>query len=263
MSAIGSRVDSIAGRLEEAALTRQKIPVVAQDLSGPIEAYAVQRALNARWAARGRRQVGWKVGATSGRVRALHGMSEPDYGALFADTTLAEDGLLELSQFVAPRLEPEVALVLGRDIDADQPTIVDVLHAIHLVVPAMEIVDSRVEEEGIGFLDSIADNATAGGAVVGRAARSFSSLDGETLTARMLVDGLAADVAPDATVMHPVETLLWLSRALGSAGDWLRAGQIVLTGALTASVPAVHATRVIADLGRLGTVGVRVAGRRD
>ena len=141
------------------------------------EAYAVQLTQVDSWLSGGRSVVGHKVGLTSRAMQELLGVSEPDYGHLLDDMARAEGDAIDVSGFVKPRIEPEIGFVLGRPLSGPGLTKADVSPAVAAVVPALEIVDSRIRDWKIGLFDTIADNASSGAFVLGDARAPLSDLD--------------------------------------------------------------------------------------
>lgn len=201
-------------------------------------AYAVQEINTRYWCEQGRRLVGAKTGLTSHSVQRQLGVDQPDFGRLFADIWVADGETISPGSVLQPRIEAEVALVLERDIDLPAPTVTDVINATAYALPALEIVGSRIAGWDINIVDTIADNASSGLFVLGNEPRSLRGLDlrlcgmrldhrGETLTTGI---GMAC-------LGHPLNAATWLARTLAEQGAPLRAGDILLTGALGPMVP--------------------------
>lgn len=221
-------------RLRTAAATGAPCAPV-RDLLGDDQdaAYAVQSLGVARRLAAGRRLIGRKIGLTAPAVQAQFGVFSPDYGALFDDMVVADREPLDLARFLQPRVEAEVAFVLGSDLDSPTANVADVLRATEFVLPAIEVVDSRIAGWDIRIADTIADNASSGAIVLGTAPRS---LDGFDLAAAGMSLDLAGEVVSTgsgaACLGSPVTAVAWLARAVARHGSPLRAGDIILSGAL-------------------------------
>lgn len=216
-------------------------------------AYAVQRAGVARAVAAGRRRSGWKLGCTSAPVQTLLNASEPDYGVLFAD--MARDGgaVIAWSEVMQPLVEAEIAFVLGRDITAPAGP-ADLLSAIATVHPAIEIVCSRVAAPPLRFVDTIADNASAGFYVLGRG-RPPAGLDLVNCTMELRGDGtVVASGFGHVTLGGPLNALAWLARTALSAGEILRAGDVVMAGSLGPVARPRAGQRFAATIGGIGTL---------
>jgi len=205
---------------------------------------------------RGRRVVGRKIGLTSPAVQAQLGVDQPDFGVLFDDMLCAQDQPVEMGRLLQPRIEAEIAFVLGADLadgDLDERA---ARAAVAEVVPALEIVDSRVAGWDITIVDTVADNASSGLYVLGEPRRPLGELD-LTAVEMTLVDGEGTTVSSGsgaACLGDPVNALLWLARTTRELGDPLRAGEVVLSGALGPMVPVRAGTRYTATLTGLGTV---------
>ncbi|MEU3983504.1 fumarylacetoacetate hydrolase family protein [Streptomyces sp. NPDC026672] len=212
-------------------------------------AYAVQEATVAAWTAEGRRVVGHKIGLTSSAVRRQLGVSEPDFGTLTDAMAYADGEPVPLHRFLQPRIEAEVAFVLGRDLDAGPCTVADVLRATEFLLPAVEIVDSRIADWDITVADTVADNGSAAAFVLGT---TPVKPDGVVLAdIGMVIEHRGEPVATGAGAAclgSPAVAVTWLANELARRGSPLRAGQIVLSGALgplvPVSEPGVHRARL-------------------
>ncbi|WP_129667120.1 fumarylacetoacetate hydrolase family protein [Phytoactinopolyspora endophytica] len=260
MAPADEAVARAADRLERAAQTREPCPPV-RDLIGAEDvdrAYAVQAELTRRRKRAGARRVGWKIGLTNPAVQAQLGVDQPDFGVLFDGMRVS--GELDRDMLVAPRVEAEVAVVLSADLD-DRAAIDDrarLCAAVGSVVPALEVVDSRIANWDISIVDTVADNASSGAFVTGRPnplgaadlrqVRMTLRQDGEVVSA-----GSGRDCLGD-----PLAALAWLAGVTLRLGEPLRTGDLVLTGALGPMVPVQHGAHFEADLGWLGTVSLAV-----
>lgn len=250
-------VEAAARRLIEATKSGVPCPPV-RDLigAGDVEsAYAVQqRVTDARLTA-GLRIVGRKIGLTSPEVQRQFGVYQPDFGALFSDAAYASGEPMPLAQLLQPRLEAEVAFVLGRDLDDPAASAATVLAATEFLLAAIEVVDSRIAGWDITIADTVADNASAGLHVLAEARRSPAGLD--LAQVRMVVDqdGEPLSAGEGAMCMgSPAVAVAWLARELASRGTPLRAGDLVLSGALGPVVPVNGPGSFRARLDGLGQV---------
>lgn len=219
-------------------------------------AYAVQAINTRHWVDGGRRIVGRKIGLTAAVVRAQLGVDQPDYGVLFADMQVANGGTVDVATMLQPKAEAEVALVLARDLDDPQATRDSVAAAVDHARAAIEIVDSRIAEWTITFADTVADNGSSAGFVLGDDRLALDGLDLWSCGMVLEVDGRVASVGAGAACLgHPLDAAAWLARALAAVGEPLRAGDIVLTGALGPMVPIRAGSVFRATIGGLGACG--------
>lgn len=224
------------------------------------DAYAIQLHQVDAWLAQGRRLVGHKVGLTSRAMQELLGVDEPDFGHLLDTMDLSGTTPINLSSFIQPRIEPEISFVLGRDLIGPSVTAADAAAAVDWVLPSLELVDSRIVDWRIGLLDTIADNASCGGFVLGSDRVRLADVDLGRVECALSVDGREAGRGVGAAVLgSPLNALAWLANVLGSRGVALHAGQVVMPGALCAMVAAEPGTEVVAEFDGLGTVSARFA----
>jgi 2-keto-4-pentenoate hydratase len=218
-------------------------------------AYAVQEINTARWLEQGRRLVGRKIGLTSKVVQTQLGVGEPDYGMLFADMALADGEELAAGALLQARVEGEVAFCLSRDLLEPQMTIADVIGAVEYAVAAIEIVDSRVAGWDIKIADTVADNASSGRFVLGTEPRRLSEFDPRLCGMVMERHGEQVSLGAGAACLgNPLTALLWLARKVAQVGRPMRAGEIVLSGALGPMVAARPGDVFDLRINRLGSV---------
>lgn len=224
-------------------------------------AYAVQEHNTKRQVADGLRLVGRKIGLTAESVQRQLGVSQPDYGMLFDDMDVSDGGAIPPGRLIAPRVEAEIAFIIGRDLTAERLTTADVLSAIEYAVPALEIVDSRVTDWDIRITDTIADNASSGLYVLGHQLRRLEAIDVKKCGMVMECDGeVVATGAGAACLGSPITATLWLARVMVKAGRPLRCGDVVLSGALGPMVSASARASFEARIEGLGSVRVRWDG---
>lgn len=227
-------------------------------------AYAIQAINTRHWLDQGRRLVGRKVGLTAEAVQKQLGVDQPDFGVLFDDMQIGDGDTLEFARLIQPKAEAEIALVLGRDIDAAEATVEDVIVATDCAVAAIEIVDSRISDWKISFADTVADNGSSAFFVLGSAPRPLAGLDLYSAGMVLEVNGKIASLGAGAACLgHPLNAAAWLARTLARRGEPLKAGDIILTGALGPMVPLSPGDRVKAVVGGLGSVGFTVGGGRN
>jgi 2-keto-4-pentenoate hydratase len=221
-------------------------------------AYAVQSANVALGFDAGRRIAGRKVGLTNPAVQAQLGVDQPDFGVLFADMAVDDGDAIALSSMIAPRVEAEVAFVIGTDLTYGRATAADVLRATEFVLPAIEVVDSRIRDWDISIVDTVADNGSSGRYVLGTTPHRLTDVDVRAVTMTIVRDGSGQVSAGSgaACLGNPVNAVVWLANALGTRGEHLRAGDVVLSGALGPMARVEQPGRYEADVVGLGTVRV-------
>jgi 2-keto-4-pentenoate hydratase len=222
------------------------------------DGYAIQRAQVARWRAEGRVIKGRKVGLTSAAMQRQMGVAQPDFGVLHDQMFYSESEVVPISAFLQPRVEPEIALVLGCRLAGPGVTVAEALAAVDFVLPALEIIDSRIVDWRIKIVDTIADNASSGGVVLGAHPIRPAAADLRLLGCNLFRNGeLVATGASGAALGSPVVSLAWLANTLGEHGDCLEAGDVVLTGSVTVAQPAQRGDVWTAQFAELGTVTAR------
>ncbi|WP_433684807.1 2-keto-4-pentenoate hydratase [Nocardia sp. CA-119907] len=256
-------VEAAAARLIRAAATRQPCAPV-RDLIGSTDvgaAYAVQERLTAARLDVGATIVGRKIGLTSPAVQAQLGVDRPDFGVLFADMQCSEEQVVAMDRLLQPKVEAEVAFVLDRDLDDGPLDIDSICRAVAYAAPALEIVDSRIAGWDITYGDTVADNASSGLFVIGSARRDLSEFQPVDVTMSMRINGREVSTGTGSACLgDPLEALRWLAETAREFGDPLRAGQIILSGALGPMAPVVAGDHVIAEISGLGMVQARFAG---
>ena len=259
-------VHEAAERLRRAQRTRTPCPPVRDLLPGASIAtgYAVQDVLTRARIAQGRRIVGRKIGLTAPAVQAQLGVDQPDSGMLFDDMARGQDEPVDSTALLQPRIEAEIAFVLAADIDGD-PAGIDTAAAraaVGQVVPALEIVDSRIAGWDITIVDTVADNASSGLYVLGEPAGPLGDTDLRTIEMTMTgADGSVVSSGSGAACLgDPVAALVWLARTAVEQGAPLRAGDLVLSGALGPMVAVAPGDRFVAELSGLGTVRASFTG---
>lgn len=219
-------------------------------------AYAVQQHNVAEAVAAGRRIIGRKIGLTNPAVQQQLGVDQPDFGALFADTEVPDGGFSDTSRLIRPRIEAEIALILAEDLPQEGYGPDDVRRAVRYVLPSLEIVDSRVANWDIGIVDTVADNASAGQFVLGAPVEP-GSLDLPSVQMSMSRNGEVVSTGTGANCLgDPLIAAAWLANTLSSFGNPLRAGDIVLTGALGPVVDVAAGDSFEATISRIGQVSV-------
>jgi 2-keto-4-pentenoate hydratase len=246
-----------ANRLIAAYETKEAIAplTVTYDGMSLDDAYAVQLAQVAARTAQGRTISGHKVGLTSRAMQELLGVDEPDYGHLFDDFFHPEHEPIPTTPFLQPRIEPEIGFVLKAPLVGPGVTVDEALAAIDYVVPSLEIVDSRIKDWNITLLDTIADNASSGAAVLGATRTAVDAVNLELSECVFTRNGEEAGSGTGAAVLgSPVNALVWLANTLGARGVALQAGHVILPGAVCAMVPVEPGDTFTATFSGLGSV---------
>ncbi|EIF32014.1 2-keto-4-pentenoate hydratase [Burkholderia sp. Ch1-1] len=252
-------IPAAANALYEARTVRRPIPPVRErfGLATVDDAYAVQQFNTGRLLAEGCRLVGRKIGLTSRAVQSQLGVSEPDYGMLWAHDAVDTEGSASVRDFIAPKIEAEIAFVMGRDMADEDLSMQDMLWGVEYALPAIEIVDSAIENWDIKLVDTIADNASGGGYVLGTGPRRISALDLRMLGMVLSRAGMPVSLGVGAACLgHPLFALLWLARKMVEVGEPLREGDLVLSGALGPMVPVHAGDDFLAEIHGFTPVGV-------
>ncbi|MEU7801632.1 fumarylacetoacetate hydrolase family protein [Micromonospora arborensis] len=223
---------------------------------GDVEsAYRVQQLQARAWQGRGERRVGAKIGLTSRAVQETFGVFQPDFGML-TDAMAVGDGVeVAIDRLLQPRVEAEIAFVLDKDLPDPQITTVDLIRAVDYLLPAIEIVDSRIAAWDISIVDTVADNASSGLFVLGTTPRRLADIDLRLCGMVLEHAGEPVSVGAGAACLgNPLHALQWLAGTLARAGDPLRAGDVVLSGALGPMVPVTPGGAYEARISGLGSV---------
>jgi len=238
---------------------RNRVPITPLTAAHPdidvVDAYEIQL-INIR--ARlddGARVIGHKVGLSSEAMQKMMGVDEPDYGHLLADMEVFEDVPVDTSRFLYPRVEVEVGFILADDLPGAGCTEDDVLAATAAYVPSIELIDTRIRDWKIALCDTIADNASSAGWVLGPQRVSPKDIDIKTIDAVLTRNGeVVAEGRSDAVLGNPVTAVAWLARKVDSFGVRLKAGDIVLPGSCTRAIDARPGDKFVADFAGLGSV---------
>ncbi|WP_440708928.1 2-oxo-hept-4-ene-1,7-dioate hydratase [Herbiconiux sp. YIM B11900] len=250
-------ITAIADELVEAARTRTPVPLItARHPEMTIEdSYRVQSLWRSRNEAAGRTLVGHKIGLTSKAMQAATGIAEPDFGIIFDDMVLESGAVLDWGVYTHPRVEVELAFRLKSDLSGPGCTLFDVLAATEYVVPALEILDSRIEMEGRTIVDTISDNAAMGVMVIGGRPVRPDELDLRWAGAMLYRnEGIEETGLAGGVLNNPANGVAWLANKIAPHGDTLKAGELILAGSFTRPMWVYAGDSVFADYGPLGVV---------
>ena len=253
-------IEALGDSLYDALVARTPIaPLSAAHPDMTIEdAYHVQQRMIARRLEKGDRVIGKKIGVTSKAVMNMLGVHQPDFGYLLDSMVFNEGESVDMDTLIQPKAEGEIAFLLKKDLQGPGVTAADVLAATEGVMACFEIVDSRIQDWKIKIQDTVAGNASCGVFVLGDQLVDIADLDlalaGMVLekNGEIVVTGAGA-----ATMAHPVNAMVWLTNMLGSLGIALKAGDIVLSGAMGAMVPVVRGDNLRMTIGGIGGCSVR------
>lgn len=255
-----TRLADLAARLRAAEDAREPIaPLTEQAPELTVaDAYRVQQINVHRRREQGGLVRGRKVGLTSVAMQQQLGVEEPDFGALFDDMVVEEGEAIAVSELIRPRIEAEIAFAMETDLQGPGVSSADALRAVAGALPALEIIDSRIADWRIKLPDTIADNASSARVVYGGRLTPVDELDLRTIGMVLTVDGaVAATGAGAAALGNPIRCVAWLANKLGEFGVPLRAGDLVLAGALHAAVSVAAGVSVHAEFAELGGVTTR------
>jgi 2-keto-4-pentenoate hydratase len=250
---------NIAAMLARAEAERSPISPVLEDFPemDVVDAYEVQLLNVRRRLEGGARVVGHKVGLSSAAMQQMMGVDEPDYGHLLSDMEVVSHRPADVGRYCYPRVEVEVAFVLGAPLPGEGCTEEDVLAATEAVAPAIELIDSRILDWRIGLVDTIADNASSAGFVLGAERVKPADIDLCAIEASLARNGeVVAEGRSDAVLGNPVTAVAWLARKVADFDVRLEAGHVVLPGSCTRAVDVRPGDCFVADFTGLGQVAL-------
>ena len=261
-------IEELARSLDEAERTHQQLrqfsleyPEITID-----DAYAIQRAWMRVKVAGGRHVKGHKIGLTSRAMQRSSNITEPDYGVLLDDMFFSNGGDISIERFILPRVEVELAFILNARLTGPACTIFDVLRATEYVVPAVEIIDARIQQVDPEtkvtrkVFDTISDNAANAGVVLGGRPMAPADVDLPWVAAVLYRNGVVEESGVAAAVLnHPANGPAWLANKLHPHGVTLEPGQVILGGSFTAPVAARAGDTFHVDYGQFGSISVRFA----
>ena len=249
--------DQLAADLAQAERSREPIAPLTEAHPGidVVDAYEIQLINIRQRVAEGARIVGHKVGLSSLAMQQMMGVDEPDYGHLLDDMQVFEDTPVKAGRFLYPRVEVEVGFILSADLPGAACTEDDVLAATAALVPSIELIDTRITDWKIALCDTIADNASSAGFVLGAARVAPRDIDVTAIDAVLTRNGeVVAEGRSDAVLGNPVTAVAWLARKVESFGVRLRKGDVVLPGSCTRAFDARAGDEFVADFTGLGSV---------
>ncbi len=236
-------------------------PVIATYSDASIaDAYAIQTMQVASWVAEGQAVIGHKMGLSSPAAQAQNCIDRPDVGHLLTDMFHPENHPISIDRYISPRIQPEVAFVLGRPLAGPGVTVAHVLRAVDFVVPALEIVDSRFKPWDLTIVDAIADNASSGGVILGGKPSLLREIELDRSVVQLSLNGESTVSGLCGAVLgSPINALVWLANMLGQRGMVLEEGHVVLPGSPTKASCLLPGDVVEATFGGMGSVRCRVA----
>ena len=261
-----SQILSAAAQLDRAERNREQVRQFSLEHPGITieDAYAIQRAWVAQKIKDGRKLVGHKIGLTSRAMQVSSNITEPDYGALLDDMLFEEGSDIPFERFIVPRVEVELAFILGKPLRGPNCTVFDVLDATEWVTPALEIIDARIHQvdpdTGVTrkVFDTISDNAANAGIVMGGRAVRPTEIDLRRVPAILYRNGVIEESGVSAAVLnHPAKGVAWLANKLAPYDVTLEAGQIILGGSFTRPVAAAPGDTFHVDYDQLGSIACR------
>jgi 2-keto-4-pentenoate hydratase len=253
-------IDTFAGELFRAGTDRRPVEPLTDRAPDLVlqDAYAIQTRIIERRIAGGARAIGRKVGLTSKPMQQMLGVDEPDFGVLLDDMVVEDGDEIPLDSLLQPRVEAELAFVMAEDLAGPGVTTARALTAVAGVLPAIEVVDSRVADWRIKLVDTVADNASSGLLVVGGSLRPVDRVDLRLIGVVVSRNGEMIDTGAGAAALgNPARCVAWLANKLGGLGAGLKAGDVVLPGAVHRMVPVRPGDVFRAEFSRLGAVTAR------
>lgn len=235
---------------------REVVKITAEQPELTVEdAYKIQEELVAIKRALGHKVIGPKMGLTSEAKMKQMGVEEPVYGYIFDYMDATNEGVISLSDLIHPKVEAEIAFVIGRDIQGPNVTVEDVLAATDYVLPALEIIDSRYENFNFDLESVIADNASSSRVVFGKTFTNPKGIELDLVGVTLEINGEVKELGAGAAVVgHPANAIAMLANMLARKGDKIKAGEVILSGGVTGAVMLSSGDTVTAKLDGLGDV---------
>lgn len=258
---MSEQIQGAARALRESRARRQPIGRISEShgIAGLDNAYAVAALNTAARIEAGARVIGKKVGLTSKAVQQQLGVDQPDFGVLFDDMEYLDGDAVPMSRLIQPKAEAEIAFVVGRDLTCAHPSYAEFLACLAYALPAIEIVDSAIENWKLTLVDTVADNASCGLYVLGSQPVAIGDFSLGEIGLQMDVNGKTVSVGSGAACLgHPLRAAYWLAQVMGQRGEGLRAGEVILSGALGPMAVVQAGDLVNARIGALGSVSCRM-----
>jgi len=251
------KLGQIAQILADAYVSKQAVaPPIAADPNLTIdEAYAIQlQQVKARCQA-GAMIKGYKVGLTSKAMQDQLGVDQPDFGHLMDDMFHLERTPIDAGDYLQPKVEPEIAFVMGKELTGPGVNVAEAMRAVDFVLPSLELIDSRVKDWKITIVDTIADNASSAGVILGSKPTPLRKVDLTSVACDMIIDSqVVATGVGSAVLGSPITALVWLANTLGARGISFNPGDVILPGSVTASQPVRAGSVAHAEFAGLGSV---------
>lgn len=241
---------------------KTKVPIepftsTMEDISVDV-AYQIQLGYVRSRQENGAKIVGKKIGLTSKAMQEMLKVNQPDYGHIMDDMIFENNSTVSLNQFIAPRIEFEIAFVLKKDLKGPGVTVEEVVAATDYVLPAFEIIDSRIRDWEINFEDTVADNGSSAGAIFGETQKSLENIDLQKVKMDVYQNGQLIDQATGEAVMgNPINAVAWLANAIGSYDITLKKGERILAGALSKAIPVDVGDEFTVHFTELGEISVK------
>jgi 2-keto-4-pentenoate hydratase len=259
MEATGTKIKKLARALYQAEIDRDPIAPLTEkhpDLTSE-EAYYIQLEWVKLKLQEGARITGKKIGLTSKAMQTMLGVNEPDYGHLFDYMMISDNESFKTEELLQPRIEAEVAFILKEDLKGPGVTVADVLAATKYVVPAIEIIDSRIANWKIKLQDTIADNGSSSRVVLGSKVTPVEGLDLQLMGMVLEMNGKQISTGAGAAALgHPAYAIAWLANKLSQFDITLKAGEVILPGAVAAAVEVKKGDHITAHFSGIGSVSV-------
>ncbi|WP_163103186.1 2-keto-4-pentenoate hydratase [Peribacillus alkalitolerans] len=252
-------VRDIANELLVAERNKHAIAQLTQQYTelNVTDAYLIQLEVVKKKLSEGRTIIGKKVGLTSLAMQHMLGVDEPDYGHLLDDMQVPDGGTVKVSEMLSPKIEAEIGFILGEDLKGPNVTFLDVLMATEYIVPTLEIIDSRIEDWKISLIDTVADNGSSAKVVVGTNKSKIDGLDLRSVGMVLYNNSEMVSTGSGAAALgHPAQAIAWLANKLHEFDITLKAGELILPGALSAAVSLKEGDHFSAHFGSLGSVSV-------
>jgi 2-oxo-hept-3-ene-1,7-dioate hydratase len=263
-----AQIEDAGRRLFEAEASRRQIPILSLEFPEATmdDAYLVQSAFVRKKIDSGLKQKGWKIGLTSKAMQYALGIDVPDSGVLFDNMFFADGAVIPADRFIQPRIEAEIAFVMKSALRGPDVTPLDVFKATEHVIPALEILDTRIERVDVKtkkirtIFDTIADNAANAGIVMGNRPLHPFDTDMRWIGAIVSRNAEVEETGLGAGVLnHPAQGVAWLANRLARYGMAISPGEVVLSGSFIRPVEARHGDTIVADFGACGTISVHFA----